>query len=398
MKNATSTQYAVIPQGGVKEELWELQDIERLCRAGKLPPNSLIFVPEANEWKKLVDTNLADCFEKSDTADSSSEAVPPQDAAYREQYDAVIQQLHANPSDIGLRLNAADLALAMGKTDWARDHYQEALDLNPYHPRVAQEAKRNLPPSKSRTLKHLEKPPQVWDDPASVFMYPHSRGPLYLALPAAVLFGMFWSVWTIVPAVLLVGFWSMETMRSAARGEKRAPVGGGLASEPIRRIAQPLAVTAMVAFELCAALAAIAGILVATRLSSESNIYLLVVKSPVLTVLAWTAVAFYFPAAFMLSVSNAARLKDAANPKTVAAAIRLMEAEYLLSASLIAALVYAVWGVGSLLGDVSWIDRAFYATAIMYIMLAGSFVFGRILARFRDDMEKRVLSASSGAK
>ncbi len=398
MRNATGTRHAVIPQGGVQEEFWERQDIEQLCRAGKLPPNSLIFIPEENAWKKLVDTDLAGCFQKRDAVADPGKAVPPPDAAYQEQYDAVLQQVHVNPSDIGLRLNAADLALAMGKTDSARDHYQEALDLNPYHPRVAQEAKRNLPPSKSKTLKYLEKPPQVWDDPAAVFTYPYSRGPLYLALPAAVLFGLFWSVWTIIPALLLVGFWSMEIMRSAARGERRAPLGGGLAADPIRRIARPLAVTAVAAFELCAVLAGIAGILVVTRLSGESNIYLVINKSPVLTVLAWTVVAFYFPAAFMLSVSNAARLKDAANPKTVAGAIRLMEAEYLLSASLIAALVFAVWGVGSLLGGVSWIDRAFYAVAIVYVVLAGSFVFGRVLARFRDDIEKRVLGASSGAE
>jgi hypothetical protein len=157
-------------------------------------------------------------------------------------------------------------------------------------------------------------------------------------------------------------------------------------------------VTAVAALELCAVFAAIAGILVATRLSRESNILLVIGKSPVLTVLACTAVVFYVPAVLMLSVSAASRLRDAANPKTIVSAIRIMEVEYLFSASFVAALVFAVWGVGSLLGDVSWVDRAFYSVAIVYLVLAGSFVFGRVLARFRDDLERRVLGAPSGAE
>jgi hypothetical protein len=397
MKNATGIRYAIIPQGGVKEELWERQDIEALCRAGKLSPKSVVYVPDANEWKQLGDTDFAGFFAKSDPPSDKEKASPPSSSAYQDQYEAAVQQLRTNPADVGLRLSAASLALALGKMDSARDHYQEALDLRPYHPRVAQEAKRNLPPAKLKTLRCLEKPPQVWENPAAIFMYPYSRGPLYLAVPAAAIFGMFWSAWAIVPLLLVVGLWSIESMRTSARGERRAPLWDGLVADPLHRIAKPIAVTSVAILEIVAVFGAIAGLLIVTKLSDESNFILVVGKSPFLTVLAFTVGVFYVPAMLMLSASASAGLRDAANPKTVVAAIRVMEVEYVLCSSFAAVLIFLVWGVGALLGRVSWIDRVFYAVAIVYLLLAMSFMYGRVLARFRDDLERQVLRVSSDA-
>ena len=107
-----------------------------------------------------------------------------------------------NPTDVALRLRAADLALALRDVDAARDHYQKALEASPYHPRAAQEAKRKLPPSKWKSLRYLEKPPPVWDTPAAIFTYPYSRGPLYIAVPAVVLAGLLWTVWTAISATV----------------------------------------------------------------------------------------------------------------------------------------------------------------------------------------------------
>jgi hypothetical protein len=74
-----------------------------------------------------------------------------------------------------------------------------------------------------------------------------------------------------------------------------------------------------------------------------------------------------------------------------------MEGEYLISVLFAAILFCAAWGIGALLGGVPLVDRAFYAAATAYVLLAGSFVFGRLQARFSDDMEKRVLGRRSDA-
>ena len=398
MKSATGNRFSIIPQGGLKEESWEWAAIEAMCSAGKLSPQSLIFIPEKNAWKKLSDSELAACFPKSDGAAKEKATPSPEAAGHREEYDRVLERIRTSPGDTSLRVTAAQIALAMGRTERARDHFQEALEIQPYYPRVAQEAKRNLPPALWKTLKCLEKPPQVWEDPAAVFRFPYSRGPLYLAAASALLFGLLWTVWTIVPAFLALSLWVTETARRAARGETRAPLWDGFAGDPLGRIARPLAIAGLAALEVIAVFAAIAGVLLVTRLSREPNVFFVIWKSELLTVLCATVSILYLPAVAMLSVTPAARMVQAVDPRIVVRAIRLMEGEYLLSVLFVAILFSAVWGVGALLGGVPLVDRAFYATATVYILLAGSFVFGRLQARFGDDLEKRVLGVRSSAE
>jgi hypothetical protein len=347
---------------------------------------------------KLIDTDLAGCFKKVEGVGSNRDEASSSETRREKEYESVTQQIRLSPCDTVLRLRAAEIARTMGQIDAACGHYQEALEISPYHPRVAQEAKRNLPSSKWKTLKFLEKPPQVWEDPAGVFAYPCARGPLYLAIPAVVLTGLFWTVWTVVPAVLVLSLWAIETVRSTSRGGRRPPLWEGLLAEPRRRIAKPLGVTVAAELELFSLFAVFAGILVVTRLSGESNIILVIRKSPVLMVLLWTVGLFYLPAVIMLATAPAARLRDIANPKRIIAAIRVMETEYVLSVFFVALLSCAMWGVGSLLDFIPVLGRAFYAAATAYILLAGGFVFGRLNGRFEERLEKRTADTESPAE
>lgn len=395
MKSETSSRFAILPEGGLKEEVREWTDIETLCRAGRLSPNALIFLPEENTWKKLNDTDLAGCFRRYEATGASRDEASSSETRWEEEYESATQQIRLSPCDTELRLRAAEIARAMGQIDAACGHYQEALEISPYHPRVAQEAKRNLPPSKWKSLRFLEKPPQVWEDPAGVFAYPCARGPLYLAVPAVVLTGLFWTVWTVVPALLVLSLWAMETVRSASRGERRPPLWGGLLGDPLRRVAKPLAAAAVAGLELFSLFVVFAGILVVTRLSGESNVLLVIRKSPVLTVLLCTVSLFYLPTVIMLAAAPAARLRDIVNPKTVVYAIRVMETEYILSVCFVALLFCAMWGVGSLLDVIPVLGRVFYAAATVYILLAGGFVFGRLNGRFEERLERRTPDTES---
>jgi hypothetical protein len=65
MQSAAGTRFSVIPEGDFKEELWEWSEIEAMSRSGRLSANSLVFMPEENAWRRLVDTELAACFERT---------------------------------------------------------------------------------------------------------------------------------------------------------------------------------------------------------------------------------------------------------------------------------------------------------------------------------------------
>lgn len=387
MRSATGERFSVLPKGEFKEEAWEWSHLEAMCRAGRLSPDTLIFLPDENAWKKLVDTDLARCFEQTARAGEIQGPAPSDGAGDEESDETLLEQIRAEPNDIALRLKAAELAVAAGKTDAARDHYQQALETSPYHPRVAQEAKRRLPPSKWKSLRYLEKPPQVWEAPGEIFAYAFSRGPLYFIVPTAVLTGLFWTVWTAVPALLALSLWAIETVRSASLGEIRAPLLKPMFADPVRRIARPAAVTVLAAAGLSALFVALAGILIVTHRSGEPNVFLVIKKSPVLTVLLCTLSLVYLPAVIMLAGASARGLFAIVNPKTVVSAIRVMEMEYLLSLSIIALLFSAMWGIGALAGPVPVVGRVFYAAAAVYIVLCGGFVLGRLYGRFREQLD-----------
>jgi hypothetical protein len=386
VKSETSSRFAILPEGGLKEEAREWEDIETMCRTGRLSPDALIFLPEENVWRKLSDTALAACFRRREPVEAQTDRVASDKMRWDEEYEALAQQIRLDPRDTALRLRAAEVARAMGQIDAACGHYQEALDISPYHPRVAQEAKRNLPLSKWKRLRFLEKPPQVWEDPAAIFAYPFARGPLYLAVSAALLTGLFWTAWTAVPAFLLSSLWAVETIRSNSRGDRRPPLCKGLFADPFQRIAKPLAGTVAAALEISGVFAGIAGVLVVAHLGVETNVLLTIRKSPVLTVLLCTVSVFYLPAVMMLAAAPATRLRDIVNPKRIVRAIRVMETEYVLSVFFVALLFFAVWGAGTLLDSIPVVGRVFYAAAAAYLILAGGFVFGRLNGRFEEQL------------
>ncbi len=398
MRSTTGSRFSILPEGEFKEEVFEWSDIEAMCRAGRLSPNTLVFLPDENAWKKLSDTELAGCFEKPARSGGMPPHAPSNETSDQEGYESLLEQIRLNPSDVALRLSAAELALEAGKTDVARDHYQRALESSPYHPRVAQEAKRRLPLSKWKSLRYLEKPPQVWETPSAIFAYPCSRGPLYLAVPAVALTGLFWTVWTAVPALLALSLWAMEIVRTTSRGENRTPLWHGLVGDPLRRIVRPAFVTVLVAAELSALFIALAGILVVTRMSGERNVFLVIERSPVLTVLLCTLVLSYFPAVVMLAGASARGLRGILNPKQVVSAIRAMESEYLVSASIIAVLFVAMWGVGAFVDSIPVVGRVFYAAATVYILLCSGFVLGRLYGRFGEKLDALEQNPESDAQ
>ena len=387
MQSTKNTQYSVLQEGALKEETWEWDDLAAMCRAGRMSPESLVFIPEDNGWKKLHDTPLAEHF----GADSASETAESRESSQLEdissRYDALIGEMNENPNDNDLTLNAAELALAKGDVEAACGHYQRALEISPYHPRVGQEAKRNLPASKWRTLRFLDKPPHVWEEPLSVLAFPFTRGPLYFLIPAVVLAGFSLTLWSLIPAVFVMALWAIETIRSSLSNERKPPLWHGVAKDPFSRVLKPMLAATVNVAGLLLPFVVIAGVLMAMGKGAGPDIVTTIKKSPVMTVVAITAVLFCFPAVLSVAASANKRLIDMINPRRIFDAIRVMELEYLAAALFIAVLLVATWGGGRLFEAVPVFDRVYYAAAAVYILLAGGFVIGRVYARFAERLD-----------
>ena len=131
----------------------------------------------------------------------------------------------------------------------------------------------------------------------------------------------------------------------------------------------------------------IAGVLVATGKGAGPDIVTTIKKSPVMMVVAVTAVLFCFPVVLSIAASANKRLVDMINPRRIIDAIRVMELEYLAAVLFNAVLLGATWGAGRLFEAVPVFDRVFYAAAAVYILLAGGFVIGRVYARFAERLD-----------
>lgn len=389
MRTVAGRPFSIIREGELQEETWEWSDIETMFRAGKLSPNTLVFLPEENAWKKLADTDLAGCFAPGGAAGRAAAVPPAENEDNGTENEALLDEIRANPTDVPLRLKAAGLAVAAGRPDEAREHYQQALEAAPYHPRVAQEAKRRLPPSQWRALRFLEKPPPVWDEPGAIVSFAVSRGPLYLAVPVFALTVMFHAVWSAAAALPVLALWAMEIARSSSMGERRAPSGRGLVADPWRRIARPLLAVILTAVGLSAAFIAIAGVLIATRTTAETQVLRVIAGSPVQSVILCTLCIAYLPAVVMLAGASRRGLLDLLNPRRVVSAVRRMEGEYIAAVLTVAAGLSAMWGVGALIGRVPVLAHAVHAAFAVLITVAGGFILGRLYARFREELDPR---------
>ena len=156
MGSVTGSRFSILPDGEFREEVCEWSELEAMCRAGRLSPDTLVFLPDENAWKKLIDTKLVDCFDGTVGSGKTEQPHAPNEADDADNYQSLLEEIRLNPTDVALRLRAAELALAAGKKHAARDHYQRALETSPYHPRVAQEAKRKLPASVWKSLSPSE--------------------------------------------------------------------------------------------------------------------------------------------------------------------------------------------------------------------------------------------------
>jgi len=113
-------QYYVLRKGALQEEACEWQDLEAMCKTGRLSADAKIFFPQEDCWKKVIDTDLAQLLEAAQAQEEDPEDVLEGEDDRHQEYQQLLDQLQDDPGDLGLLLDAAALALGMQDIEAAK--------------------------------------------------------------------------------------------------------------------------------------------------------------------------------------------------------------------------------------------------------------------------------------
>lgn len=376
----------ILREGSVQEEAWQWTDVEAMCRAGRLSPECLVFFPKDNVWKRAIDTELSTLFEERSHGDVDGEADGDR-SEIREEYEDLCQELASPPYTVEEALQAAQLALALDERQAAHRHLQQALDTSPYHPRVAREARRLLSPGEWKTLKRFERPPPITDNVLDIVTYPWRRGAVYVLAPTIALAVLSYIPWAGWLGIVFLYLWLVQTIRSSALRRSRPPLWHDLMNDPRHVVLRPLAVGCAAGLGIAAPLAVIAKALLMTGMTTQPDVISTIQNSPVLFVVAFTVSLVCVPGVLVLTAAPGYPLVKAVDPRRVVDVIRTMEREYLIAVGLLYVLVLARWAVSFVMNAVPVVGRLVSTLLAILIVLGGGLVLGRLVSRFRDELE-----------
>jgi hypothetical protein len=384
--NETVDVFYIVPEGAVAEEAtprsWA--DLVAMCQSGKLSSRSLILFPDG-QYVKASETDLfAAAGDRPDAEGTPRPAPTTASESARTEYECLKGELEGGDGDWNRRVQLAEMALEFGDRAAAVKHFQEALDGNHYHPRIRSTANRCLSRAELRTLRYLSKPKPIWDDFGGIVLYPLSRGPLYVAIPTAVIWGLLWVPVVKVMVPLLLFLWAVEVARATAGGRDTAPLWHGALERPIDTVLKPLGVAVVVAAELYLPFIVIAGILALSD-PRHSTIAAVIADSPPMVVIMAMLTLLYVPAVLVVAAASNCNIRHVADPRNVIVAVIKMEGEYITSIAILAALG-AAWTVLAFVFEmIPFVGKVLVVGSGVYALVAGAVVVGRLQARFQSD-------------
>ena len=384
MSSETKNLYYLFKEGAVQEEPWEWPDLETMCRDGGLSLDSLIFMPDENEWRKAGETDLAPLINQVARAGGGTDDDEAETLAIHEAYERALEQIEQSPELLVGLLNAAEIAAAMGNHEAAWEHYQQALQQHPYHPRAVQEAKKNLLPADWVRLRYLKKPPSIWYRVESIFTYPLSHGPLYVAIPTLVLGGLWWIPGGALAGGVILYLWAIQVIRASGLLEPRPPTWQGMFSEPKEALVKPILLAIVIGAELYLPFLIFGQMFAAS--GAAPNALAAIQGSPFLIVFIFTVSLVYLPAVLVLGTSPVAAMTSAFNPLQVVKMIGKMDREYMAATGYIV-LMFSLWGMINLgLEKIPVAGRIIATFLGVYIMITSGLVLGRLQARFKEQI------------
>jgi hypothetical protein len=394
MTTQTGITFHVLQKGATQEEPWEWSDIVDMCEAGRFSPDSMIFMPEEDCWKKMGDTELAALFDPKTQGGEEPAEEDEDDTELRAQYEDVLEQIEESPASWTIVLHAAELASALGDHEAAKKHLQRALDRSPYHPRIVQVAGRILPPAERKALRFLERVEPIWEDPLGLLGYALGRGPLYIAIPAVVLCALTWIPWLNIFVAAVAFLWMTEAIRASAAREKRPPLWHGFLRDPVRALVRPALAAAVLAVELYLPVFLAAEILVRTGVIDQTSGFAFIQSSPFMSVILFTVSLLWVPAVLMLAAASTCSIKEIFSPKRVVAKIARLEREYVASLAVILPLVGLLAGAWVVCRMIPFVGDIVTMAAAVYVLLTGGLVLGRLYSRFGQLLDVQTPSAS----
>ncbi len=384
--DTTETTYYVLPPGATQEEQWTRAALEDMCRSGQFSPDSRIFLPDRNEWVRAAeagaDTGLELEFGENDEDvwRDADEADDGENESLAAEYERVRASISSDSKNAELHIEAGRIASEMKDREVAREHFQKALQLEPFNARFAQEVQRRFSRSECAEFLYLRRDPPAWDELTEMVTYPLSGGLVYSAIVAAALFVLLLVPYGQVLAWPLAGLWCLQMARVTAGGHNELPLWQEALDRPVREIVLPL-IAGLAVWGQCVLVAYGLGRLFMG--ASEGTALGFVAESPVLSVLLPFIALVYLPALFVRITHSAGIIVDLLSPWTAVRAMIRMGQEYAIStlavvlvATLIGVLVFTVGGIPVL-------GKLVLALAVTYLIPVVAFILGRLTGRKR---------------
>ncbi|MFH1754300.1 MAG: hypothetical protein ABIA59_01225, partial [Candidatus Latescibacterota bacterium] len=389
MDTTEKTTYYVIPKGSTQEEACTWQEIEAACRAGRLSPDTMIYLPDKEAWEKAIYTELRPYFRSGEQASGGSDEPDANDADAKEAlcltYDEASREARRTPDVPRAHLSAAAAALAVEDREAAIEHYQRAIALRPFNRQIATEIKRNLRPADAQKVSLLERPEPFWEDLSRLASFPLRRGIVLFIMPAAlvVLLALFSLLKVFAAAVSFC--WMYLTIMEVASGGSDRFDWRNVISDPVAKAVKPFVSGMVIVAELYLPFIIVAEIFILTGISDRPNIIQFIQRSEVMIVFMWVAGVVYLPAAFAVSVSSASGWIKGMDVRKVYRAIISMEMEYFATVVLLFVPV-VIWGISRLvLGTIPVAGILVPVALGLYGLILAGYVIGLLSARYQHE-------------
>jgi len=375
MSPKTELMYFLLRKGATQEEQWTWCDLEEMCRAGELQGDARVFLDGRGVWVPIAETELADSLVAAGEPEPDDDPVRE---TLEDDYQATVERLRESPESVDALIDAGALACELGDGDAAREHFQKALDIRPFHARTAGEIKRRFSRAERSEFRALERPAPAWDDLRETVLFAFSRGPLHAVVPAAILavLGLLHVHIGLIGAAAML--WMTRIVSHAAEGGAEIPAWGDWCRDGLRRIAFPAVLVLVICAEAAVLVTAVAsGLMVIDKTSLSAMEY--VAASPLMTVSFALISVAYLPAALLLLASD--RPLRAVAPWRVIATITKVGHEYAVASLLFAVMSFVcalIYFVSSAMPAVATITTT---AAVAILIPPAGFVLGTVLAR-----------------
>ncbi|MCH7548013.1 MAG: tetratricopeptide repeat protein [Candidatus Krumholzibacteriota bacterium] len=319
---------------------------------------------------------------------TTEEAEGRKDSPAAAEYTELLERMRGARITVELLIEAGELAAETGEREAARRHFQEALDLEPFHGRVRQAIRRRFSTEERREFRNIERPPAVWDDLGELVMYPFARGYVHAAVPAGVVLVLSFIPFGELVAGMLLFLWGYHVVGSVVRGDELPPLWHRALADPLREIILPLGAALAVVVEYSVVFAGVAALGMMVEQKSDITVVQYISQSPFMLVGVAMTLLVSLPAVVTL-IAFRENPFTVIMPQNVVRAAIALGSEYALTLFLILALAFPVAIIEILMGWVPVLGNVLGAAALAVAVPMAGLMLGKMLVRNEHKLARR---------